>query len=1299
MFVRSTRLDVVISAVFVIAMGACGNSTGCCASQPLPGGKLPADQTVEGGAQVRVTQQGFQKLTQLLPAVISEQFAGGFCINKTTILASDVCYTNVGQCAPGCKVNVNLTQVQTTVTDNDTLNVKITANADTAVRIDPPLFSACTMNITADNLSADLDIGFGIDPTTGELTINLQQINDYDLSGVNYSGCSVISFLADLVTSLLDSFLGEFIIDLLTPTINNLIQGFLPDPLGIEGMLDVGNMLSGVSPGTEGYMEARVVPGGYVALQGGGMSLGMITGINADEDPSTRTTDLDSEPARCVPPILAPNFGAPPASLPITSRSTFALLPASEFAGAPDPSADLAMGISETTLDLAGHHMVTSGAMCLGVGTNLVAQLNVGTIGILVPSMAELGSEDGKDPLLLVTRPQSALDFTVGDNTDASPALTISFNHMEVDVYAFLYERYVRAFTMDLTMNVGINLTFEQPAGMPAVIKPMLTGLTSSEVLVQVHNAEFLRETPQDLEQVLPTVFDLLTSQLGTLPDIAVPSFAGFSLDNLSIQHVTTTQDDFLAIYASLGASQMMREAAETQPLMAAAVESFDASIPARQPPSTATPKLVKVATPLAEAIRSTLRNKTSAYPAITFDAPTHDALGRELEWSWNFDGGLFHPYRAGGPAMVVSDRAFVWQGKYSIGLKSRVKGDYRTTSDVTSFPVIIDSVVPRAHTETATWNEDDELAVKLWDVVSHEDLQYAFATPGTDVAAVTWHQGGLATISRSTATELAGGGELALFVKDEAGNVAEVEVIAFHGAPGEAGCNCDASGGPGAGSLVLFVLVGGLLVSRRRSPLLAWIGRTLRQRGVATVGLWLGASIVASLQPACSCSKASETICEVDNDCDDYCPPGQEGLCLDNQCSCELTAGRTGPYSDVAVAADGTVWVSAYSQTFGDLVVAHVTDAGRIPDEAWEWVDGVPDEEPSVDTSSIRGGITGFGPDVGMYTSIAVAADGTPMVSYFDRDTASLMFAAKVGDVWQKHAVEVGGGIEGQGTRTGMYTSLTLRTDNGRPGIAYLAHVADGAGARAEVRFVAAQAAVPTSATDWQQWVVDSAPMPDMAEMDIYPLPGGLGLFIDSARLPTQAPVVVYYDRANGELKLAKLDPASGEFDAPVVLDGSTGDAGWSPSVAVDAAGVVRVAYVSATKDDFKYITDAQGAASEIIDDGYRVVGQSPDGLPKPEFHFVGDDAALVMPNGGGEPMVAYQDATTQELLLAQRKTDGTWSHVSVAGHTDPWPGAYGFFAASTIHGTEIVMSTWVIDQPLDQNWVEIFKRATILE
>jgi hypothetical protein len=399
-----------------------------------------------------------------------------------------------------------------------------------------------------------------------------------------------------------------------------------------------------------------------------------------------------------------------------------------------------------------------------------------------------------------------------------------------------------------------------------------------------------------------------------------------------------------------------------------------------------------------------------------------------------------------------------------------------------------------------------------------------------------------------------------------------------------------------------------------------------------------------------------------------------------------------------VAVAPDGTIWVSAYAQSHGDLVVAQAT-GGRIPDESWEWVDGVPDGPVTVPNAQIRRGIEAAGDDVGMYTSIAVAPDGTPMVSYFDRETASLKLAQRINGTWQIHVVEAGTGDAAK--RVGMYTSLTLRSDDGRPGIAYLAHVTDAQGARAEVRFASAQAAHPGAAADWQTWVVDQAALPpvDPATPAVYPLPEGLGLFVDAARLPNQAPVVAYYDRAMGDLKVAKFNVQSGEFAAAKVLDGSGGlDAGWSPSIAIDAEGVVHVAYVGTTADDLKYLTDAANAVPEVVDDGYRQAGTTVDGLPRPEFHFVGDDAGLVLPPGGGAPLVVYQDATTQELLLAQKQADGTWTHESIAGATDPWPGGYGFYAAGALGKGMLVMSTWVVNLPaseyVNSSWVEVFTR-----
>lgn len=1337
MFVRSTGINSVISLAFIVAMGACGNFGGCgaCGSTgPLPGGKLPTDQTVEGGAQIRVTEAGFTKLTSVVPGIINDSFSSGFCVPEGGVggsfVGAEYCYNNQGSCTDACNIAVQVNPGGLTLealTNPQRLRVTLSTNVKTSIPIrgwagcafGGCLFSgSCKVDVDSPALGGSFDIALGIKATNGELTMALDKINAFELN-LDFDGCGILGDIADvasdLIDGIVDSFLGEFVLDLLRPTINNLLQSFLPSPLGIAGMMDIGGLLEGVSPGTDGFMEARIVPGGYVDIVNGGLNLGVITGLNADEDPATRTAALDSEPHLCVPPMTAPVFSLPTVARSALGGSTHQLAAADAFAGVNDPAADIAMGVSETTLDLAGHHMVTSGGMCLGVGTNLIAQLNVGTIGILVPSVGELASDEGNDPLLLVTRPQKAIDFTIGDHTTASPDLTIHLRNLEVDFYAFLFERYTRVFTMDLTMNVGINMSFEQTGTDPAVIKPELVGISSSEVTVKILNNEFVKETAAELEATLPSVFDLVTPLLGNLPDIPVPSFAGFSLNNLSIQKVVTSQDEFLALYASLGAGPMMRQLGLRDPFAAEAVHMMDAALPTFQTRSTGRAKLLHVDTPAAQIIRDQLISNSGALPSVAFEVQRYDAQGRELEWSWNIDGGLWRPYSTpssagvnpassiSGSPLVISDRAFAWQGRYEIGLKSRVKGDYRTVSDVIREKVVIDSVGPQIFTAKAEW-DGDQLKIPVWDVVHGKDVEVAFGEVGADAPSTKWVPAREASLARTSAALLSEShnGELAVFARDELGNQTIAIVAPFHGQAGESGCSCETTGAPGAGSLILLGIVGLVLVRRRRGTVLHVVRRALASRQVRTLSMFVGIVAVSSLVPACSCGNNAGQSCETAADCGpEFCEEGQLPFCIDNTCVCadDIPAGRIGLYSDVAVGG-GQIWVSAYASTRGDLVVAQAI-GGRIPTETWEWVDGVPDGPVVVPDSKIRGGIDEPGDDVGMYTSIAVAGDGTPMVSYFDRETASLKFAARVGGVWQTHIVQQGTtqiDAGSGGTLAGMYTSLTLRSSDGRPGIAYLAHVQDQDGKRAEVRYATATTASPASSADWQVVTVDTAPIPEDPE-EIYPLPGGLGLFVDSALDPmNQAPVVVYYDRTNGDLKLARFNPSSNAFGTPVILDGSNGvDAGWSPSVQVDGSGVAHVTYVGATGDDLKYTTDATSAPKETVDDGYRIVGTTVDGLPKPEFHFVGDDANITIP-AGGQPMITYQDATSHELLLATRKSDGTWQRESIAGNTDPWPGAYGFFAASVIADGNLVMSTWVIHQPENDNWVEVLTKPIVI-
>ena len=1313
MFSSSRRLNILSSVLIVLAGGCGGGGLGCgtCSSEPLPGGALPIDQTVEGGGQIRVTPAGFTKISNLIESVVSDALEGGTCVpsgeigNAGGILGTGAyyCYNNDGTCAPGCDVGVSIDSFTLTPA-GDQLNLATQFDVAATVPLDYQIIGiggSCDMTVAADNLTIDADIDLDIDAASGELGVHLGNINDITLN-LDFGNCGLVSGLLDLIGDVLDfleDFLGGFIDGLIAPVIDNLLQTMLPDPLGLEGTYDVGAMLAGVSPSTEAKLEMRMVPGGYVNLNNGGMSLGLITGINADEDPTTRTGDLDNEPAYCVPPFEAPDFAADPHNLPVQPlRGTFMLPPANEFNGSPNPTTDVAIGISETTLDLFGHHGVSSGALCMGIGTTTVAQLNLGTVGLLVPSLLDYASDQGSDPLLLVTRPQRPLDMVVGEGTDASPSLTIHIEDLEVDFYAFLYERYTRAFTMSLTLDVGINFEIEQLPGQAATLTPVLVGISSDNIALEVINSEFVKETPETLEAVLPTIFDLVLPLLANgLPAIALPEFAGFRMSDLSIQHVTTDEDDFLAIYASLEESPAMAA------MLAKSGKHGQALVDQLHRNSATEWTLVSqpvaslrfVNTPAPTAVVAGLEaGDASQLPSVEVNAASFDELGRALEWSWRMAGGLWRPYTtATNDVLTIQDRAFAWQGKYDLELRARLVGSPQTSvSGASAVQAIIDSAAPTIELAQAAWDHDT-FVVPAHDNVSGQHLAWAWGMPGATEPGTAWATS--SALAKADAEALAVAGEITVFVRDEVGNVA-IATARIAAAPADDGGGCQATNA-GTGGLWLLVIGGLVLAGSRRKRLglkTLWAART-NLTGAAL--LWLGASAVASMVPGCDCSNdPSGQACELPSDCAGFCDPNQVAFCIDNACVCadDVPAGRIGPYSDVGVSDGGKIWVSAYADTWGDLVLASPDEAGRILPTAWEWVDGVPDVAPEIPDATIRFGITERGDDVGMYTSVAVTPEGEPRVSYFDRTAGVLKFAAKVGDAWQIHVVDDGSGAGAGTAQAGVYTSMSLRSDDGRPGIAYTTYVTDGDTTTAQVWFAAAQTATPTAAADWTLFPVDSAVLPpvDEANPDPFPLPGGLGLFVDVARGPDQAPVVVYYDRTAGDLRMSRLDPLTGTFTAPQIIDGIDGDAGWSPSVIVGPDSVVHIAYVASTHEDLQY-WNSTTATAEIIDDGYRLVGTTEDGLPKPEFHFIGDDVTVTLIDGN--PAVVYQDATTHELVESRKGGDGLWTRETLAGNEATFAGAYGFYAAAAQSSDKLIISTWVLDLGNEDQWVEIFERS----
>ncbi len=505
-----------------------------------------------------------------------------------------------------------------------------------------------------------------------------------------------------------------------------------------------------------------------------------------------------------------------------------------------------------------------------------------------------------------------------------------------------------------------------------------------------------------------------------------------------------------------------------------------------------------------------------------------------------------------------------------------------------------------------------------------------------------------------------------------------------FHGTGTGAGCACD-SGGGSAGQAAPFALVLGLL-------LLPW--RALRRRAVRLgATTWL---IALFALPGCDCSNAS-------NACGDT-------ACVDG----DVARGGVGRYTSIA-GDDTRVMVATYDQGLGDLVAVDATDPANLVFTA---VDGIPaGVAPTHDPSTYRGGVEEPGPNVGIWTSIALS-NGTARIAYQDRDLAALKYAFETSPgQWQSYVLDAGDGVP-----VGDYASMVIDA-NGHPAVVYLAvGVDDHAGHRAtELRLERAHLNAPTM-SDWDPAVIATAPgscagacgtsgacvtgaaatdpqecavattdcatacsdtqvcvatvcRTAVADPTVDVPPQGTGLYVSLVGLPDGRLAAAYYDSTRRALVLAVEDgPATNTF-TETVLDGNVAgrDVGLWASAAVGTDGTVHVAYQDALGDQQLYTTwtAAGPGVPQVVDDGQRS-GDRP--------HPVGAAAALVL--AAGTPMIAYQDGMLADVMVATPSGAVSWSPAQLA--TGPLLEGFSI-GVTTGHGATPVFAWESLDPTLD--------------
>jgi hypothetical protein len=452
---------------------------------------------------------------------------------------------------------------------------------------------------------------------------------------------------------------------------------------------------------------------------------------------------------------------------------------------------------------------------------------------------------------------------------------------------------------------------------------------------------------------------------------------------------------------------------------------------------------------------------------------------------------------------------------------------------------------------------------------------------------------------------------------------------------------------------------------------------------------------------------------------CDKTCAPGQIQVveepdtmagpsCCFLSCACvtlpEVKPGQYGWYSAIATTSE-SVLVSAYDPDYGDLVVTQFSHEGE--QQSITYVDGFSMSDPVVgDPNGLRAGRGASGPNVGEHTSMVVDAAEVVHIAYHDADKGALMYASRAGGIWSTSMVDDEG-------RAGLYTSIAIDAD-GNPRISYM--MAEGLvgmdpSKQSALKVASASSNMPMSPSDWTTEVVDFAALPipvcnggcnpDQACVDLGMGPlclatmvgcgscasgeacidnmgmkecvartsivksddliEGTGLFSTLAFTSTGTPIIAYYDRLNRSLRMA-VGTSTGGFYY-YTLDGGSmlnpNDSGQHVSLAISPSDEIGVAYMDATVDDLIYL-DLRSGNREIVDNG----------ITAPDQRIVGADASLIF-DATGQPAVAYQDPTNIDLLYARRTTTSTAWNIELL-HGGPAAGmmtgmASGFYVSQT--------------------------------
>lgn len=248
---------------------------------------------------------------------------------------------------------------------------------------------------------------------------------------------------------------------------------------------------------------------------------------------------------------------------------------------------------------------------------------------------------------------------------------------------------------------------------------------------------------------------------------------------------------------------------------------------------------------------------------------------------------------------------------------------------------------------------------------------------------------------------------------------------------------------------------------------------------------------------------------------------------------------------------------------------------------------------------------------DVGKYSSMVVAADGSVWVAYQDVSAEQLKYAKRDPQgVWTVGVADDGGGSE-----VGHWASIALDA-SGNPVIAH-ADLGEGALRVSRWNGSAFSSEVVYTGTDYAP--VDTAEEAQEAAAGEY-----CKLLVDGS-----TEYIAFYDRAWGALRLATR--SGGSWSTEVVDD--SGDVGQWPDLML-SGGKLYIAYQDVGNQDLRLAVGSPGSfATELVDGG----------------DHVGADTALF--TDGSDLGIVYFDGADNDMKVA-KGSPGSWK-ASIVGET----------------------------------------------